>query len=196
MTMANLLVFATGNPNKIKEVNQLLEGEFYIRSLNDIGCSEDIPETSDTIEGNAIQKAMYVFKKYSVDCFSEDTGLEINALGGQPGVLSARYAGDSKDPEANIRKVLSALEQKKDRTARFKTVVALVLSGQVHTFEGVAEGNIRMEKSGNGGFGYDPIFEPKGYDLTFAELSDAEKNRISHRGKALQQLISFLKHKV
>ena len=186
------LVFATGNPNKISEVNDLLDGHFEVRGLQDIGCPLDLPETSPTIPGNALQKARYVYENYGVDCFSEDTGLEIEALEGEPGVLSARYAGDAKNPEANMNLVLQKLEGVEHRKARFYTVIALILNGEEHLFEGIAEGSIRHEKSGTGGFGYDPIFQPDGFGATFAELSKAEKNAISHRGKAIRKLINFL----
>lgn len=186
------LIFATGNPNKVKEVNQMLGDQYEILSLKDIGCHEDIPETRPTIEGNALQKAEYVLEHYEVDCFSEDTGLEVDAINGEPGVLSARYAGPSRDSQANMDLVLQKLEGKESRTARFRTVIALKLEGETHTFEGVAEGVIRMERSGDGGFGYDPIFEPIGYDRTFAELTSDEKNAISHRGKAVRKLVAFL----
>ncbi len=187
-----MIVFATGNAHKVAEVNQLLNGQFEVVSLKDIGCTEDVPETSPTIEGNALQKARYVFEKYGNDCFSEDTGLEIEALNGEPGVLSARYAGENKNADANMNLVLKKLERKTNRRARFKTVIALILGGKEYTFEGIAPGSIRQERSGEGGFGYDPIFEPEGYSITFAEMNAQEKNAISHRGKAVRQLISFL----
>ena len=187
------LIFATGNPNKIKEVHELLNGAFEVKGLRDIGCPEDLPETSPTIEGNALQKARYVYEHFGVNCFSEDTGLEIDALNGQPGVLSARYAGEGKDSEANMELVLLKLEGVKNRKARFHTVVALILDGREHTFEGIAEGEIRTEKSGDGGFGYDPIFQAEGYGVTFAEMDSKSKNAISHRGKAMRLLIDFLK---
>lgn len=186
------LVFATGNPNKVREVNQVLGDRFEVLSLKDIGCLEDIPETRPTIEGNALQKAEYVLENYGADCFSEDTGLEVDALGGEPGIYSARYAGPEKNGEANINKVLKKLEGQANRKARFRTVIALKLNGQTHTFEGIAEGTIREERSGDGGFGYDPIFQPDGFERTFAELSDGEKNAISHRGKAVRKLVAFL----
>ncbi|HFA50588.1 MAG TPA: non-canonical purine NTP diphosphatase [Bacteroidetes bacterium] len=187
------LIFATGNPYKVKEVHKMLGGEFEVASLKDIGCEEDIPETSPTIEGNALQKARYVYEKYGLDCFSEDTGLEVKSLNGEPGVRSARYNGEVKDSEGNLQLVLEKLKGQADRSARFKTVIALILDGKEHTFEGIAEGQIRHEKSGTGGFGYDPIFQPDGFPVTFAEMSDAEKNAISHRGKAVSQLVDFLK---
>ncbi len=187
------LIFATGNPNKIKEVHEVLNGAFEVKGLRDIGCPEDLPETSPTIEGNALQKARYVYENFGVNCFSEDTGLEIDALNGEPGVFSARYAGEEKDPEANMALVLQKLENEQNRKARFRTVVALILEGKEYTFEGIAEGEIRKEKSGSGGFGYDPIFQPEGYGVTFAEMDSKTKNDISHRGKAMRLLIDFLK---
>ena len=188
-----MIVFATGNPHKIQEVNQMLGGQFEVMGLKGIGCYEDIPETSPTIEGNALQKARYVFEKYGANCFSEDTGLEITALNGEPGVLSARYAGEVKDPEANIDMVLEKLTDQVDRSARFKTIIALIINGKEYTFEGICNGSIRTEKSGGGGFGYDPIFQPNGFETTFAEMSAAEKNAVSHRGKAVEKLVAFLK---
>lgn len=186
------IVFATANPNKVREVLELLDDGIDIVSLKDIGCEEDIPETQPTIEGNALQKARYVKDNYKIDCFAEDTGLEINALNGEPGVYSARYAGKAKDSEANMAKALSKLEGKTDRTAQFKTVVALTLNDKEFTFEGICKGHIATSKSGTGGFGYDPIFIPEGYDISFAEMSAAEKNKISHRGKAIHKLKIFL----
>ena len=190
-----MIVFATGNPHKVKEVGIMLGNQFEVISLKDIGCHEDIPETSPTIEGNALQKARYVHEKYGYDCFSEDTGLEITSLNGEPGVYSARYAGEERSAKANMQLVLEKLQDKTDRSARFKTVIALIIEGKEYTFEGIANGHIRTEKSGNGGFGYDPIFEPAGYGVTFAEMSATEKNAISHRGKAVEQLVHFLKNK-
>ena len=186
------IVFATGNQNKIREVQQMLPAELRILSLEDIGCYVDIPETSPTIEGNALQKAQYVVDHYGKDCFAEDTGLEIMALDGRPGVYSARYAGPQRDPQDNMDKVLAELKDQTDRSARFKTVVALYLNGTMHTFEGIVEGTIRHSRSGAGGFGYDPIFQPDGYSITFAEMSDEEKNKISHRGRAIRKLLDFL----
>lgn len=188
------LVFATHNEHKAREVAQMLDNaRFEVAPLQDIGCSEDIPETQPTIPGNAIQKAQYVYERYGVNCFAEDTGLEIDALGGAPGVYTARYAGEAKDPRANMEKVLAEMAGRTDRSARFRTVVALVLDGALYTFEGVAEGHIREALSGEGGFGYDPIFQPEGYPVTFAEMDAAEKNRISHRAKAIGQLVEFLR---
>jgi XTP/dITP diphosphohydrolase len=186
------LVFATGNPNKISEVNDLLAGHFEVLGLADIGCPPDLPETSPTIPENALQKARYVHENFQVDCFSEDTGLEVAALGGEPGVLSARYAGEDKNPAANMDLVLRKMAGEPNRKARFYTVIALILNGEEHLFEGIAEGEIRREPSGTGGFGYDPIFQPTGFGVTFAELSKAEKNAISHRGKAVRKLVDFL----
>lgn len=186
------LVFATNNENKIKEINALLTNSIKLLSLKDIGCHEDIPETSDTIKGNAILKARYVYEKYGYNCFADDTGLEINSLNGEPGVFSARYAGEEKDPGKNMDKVLQKLASQKDRTAQFKTVVALVIKGETTTFEGIIEGKITTEKHGKDGFGYDPIFKPNGYEITFAEMPLSEKNNISHRGRAVKKLINFL----
>ncbi|MFA9190063.1 non-canonical purine NTP diphosphatase [Flavobacterium sp. FZUC8N2.13] len=186
------LVFATTNKNKILEVQQLLPSSIEILSLESIGCYEEIPETANTIEGNAILKANYVTEKYGYNCFADDTGLEVNALNGAPGVYSARYAGEQKDAEDNMNLLLSNLMDKTDRTAQFKTVIALNLKGQQHLFTGIAKGQITTEKTGNQGFGYDPIFQPDDFQETFAELSLEIKNKISHRGKATQLLIAYL----
>ncbi len=188
------IIFATANPYKIKEIKAILEGHFIIKGLDSIGCTEDIPETQPTIEGNAIQKAQYVADHYGVNCFAEDTGLEIEALNGEPGVFSARYAGPQRDSHANMDLVLERLQKAEDRSARFKTVVALLIDGQLHTFEGIVNGRIIEEKRGSGGFGYDPIFVPEGYNKTFAELSSEVKNQISHRARAVEKLRSFLLH--
>lgn len=188
------LVFATNNLNKLREVQALVPSHITLLSLSDIGCTEDIPETSPTIEGNAVQKATYVKEHYNYDCFADDTGLEIKALDGEPGVYSARYAGEDKNADANMDKVLRNLERNQDRSAHFKTVIALYLQGELRTFTGICEGVIAKEKIGNQGFGYDPIFMPNGFDQTFAELSLKEKNKIGHRGLAVQQLIDFLLH--
>ncbi len=187
------IVFATGNKHKLKEVSQLLEGMFELLSLEDIGCKEELPETSGTIPGNAVQKARYLHQHYQVDCFAEDTGLEIDALNGEPGVHSARYAGSGRSDANNMELVLKKLEGKKNRSARFRTVIALILNGKEYNFEGIAPGTIRKAPSGTGGFGYDPIFQPDGFDITFAEMPASEKNAISHRGKAVQLLTGFLK---
>ncbi len=186
------LIFATHNKNKLREVNELLSGKFKLLSLSDINCKEDIPETQNTIEGNALQKARYIYKKFNKDCFADDTGLEIEALNGAPGVFSARYAGEGKNSDANIEKVFRELKHSTNRNARFKTVFALIINGKEYLFEGIAEGSISKEKHGTSGFGYDPIFFPKGYTKSFAQMSSEEKNKISHRGLAVQKLIAFL----
>lgn len=187
------LVFATNNKNKILEIQQMLPDDIEIISLESIGCFEDIPETADTIEENAIMKVNYITKKYSCDCFADDTGLEVDVLNGEPGVFSARYAGEQRDSNENMNKLLANLKNKPNRNAQFKTVIALNLNGEQHLFTGIARGKITLEKTGNQGFGYDPIFKPEGYEQTFAQLSLEEKGLISHRGKATEQLIRFLK---
>ena len=186
------LVFATNNLHKLEEVRDILGGSFRIASLKEIGCTDDIPETADTLEGNALQKARYVKDKFGYDCFADDTGLEVEALGGAPGVFSARYAGPGHDSEANMRKLLKELEGKTNRQAQFRTVVALLLEGQEYTFEGIVRGTILTERRGTAGFGYDPVFVPEGYAETFAEMGSEEKNRISHRARAVQKLADFL----
>ena len=185
------IVFATNNKNKIKEVQKLLPTNIELIGLKDIGCEDDIPETQHTIKGNSIQKVNYINSKYNLDCFADDTGLEISALNGDPGVLSARYAGSEKNSKKNIEKVLKNLNNIKNRNARFKTVIALSYKGEILTFEGVCEGVISNEIQGDGGFGYDPIFKPKGINKTFAELSFDEKNKISHRAIAIKKLIDY-----
>lgn len=187
------IVFATNNPNKLKEVQAVLPKEIKLISLKDIGCFEDIPETQNTIEGNAIQKATYIKTTYNKDCFADDTGLEVMSLNGAPGVYSARYAGPEKNASKNIQKLLDNLENETNRKAQFKTVIALNYNNQTFTFEGVCKGKITRHKIGSGGFGYDPIFMPKGRQKTFAELSLEEKNTIGHRGLAIAKFISFLK---
>lgn len=186
------LVFASNNLNKIKEIQSILNGSIEILSLSDIGCHEEIPETADTIEGNAILKANHVTEKYGYDCFADDTGLEVTVLNGEPGVYSARYAGEQRDSDDNMNKLLHVLSDKEDRSAQFKTVIALNIKGAQHLFTGIAKGNIVLEKIGNKGFGYDPIFKPENYDETFAEIASEIKNKISHRAKATEQLIDFL----
>jgi len=186
------IVFASNNPNKLKEIELLLPETIELVSLADIGCREDIPETADTLEGNAILKANYVTEKYGLNCFADDTGLEINALHGEPGVYSARYAGEQKNAEDNMDKVLQRLAQVDDRSAQFKTVIALNLSGKQHLFTGIVKGEITQEKKGSNGFGYDPIFQADGHQKTFAELTALEKAGCSHRALAVQQLIKFL----
>lgn len=187
------IVFATANPNKVREVNQKLEGEFRVLSLPDIGCLEDIAETGQTLEENALIKARYVKQHYGYDCFSEDTGLEINALHGEPGVFTARYAGPQCSAEDNINLVLQKLNGISDRSARFRTIIALIAGGREYLFEGIINGSIATAKTGNGGFGYDPVFIPEGHFTTFAEMDPSVKNAISHRGRAVAQLRQFLK---
>jgi XTP/dITP diphosphohydrolase len=187
------IVFATNNQHKIDEIQAILGDHFKIIPLSEIGCNEDIPETSQTIEGNAIQKAQYVNEKYKVDCFADDTGLEVEALGGQPGVKSARYAGPGHDFDANVTKLLKDLNGHLSRRARFKTVISLITSDNEMLFEGIINGIITTERRGNGGFGYDPVFIPDGYDQTFAEMSPELKNTISHRAIATRHLIRYLK---
>ncbi|MDA8728877.1 non-canonical purine NTP diphosphatase [Flavicella sp.] len=185
------IVFATHNANKVQEVSALLP-TLELLSLDAIRCHEDIPETAATLEGNAYLKALHVFENYGLNCFADDTGLEVAALDGAPGVYSARYAGPENDAVKNMDKLLNELEKKPNRAARFRTVICLYLNGRVHYFEGSCEGSISKEKSGCKGFGYDPIFIPKGFDRSFAEMTLEEKGRISHRGLAVAKLIQFL----
>ena len=186
------LVFATHNIHKLKEVQALMPAHINLLSLTDIGCNEEIEESALTLEGNAILKANYITKNYGYDCFADDTGLEVKVLNGAPGVYSARYAGDACNPEANIRKLLADLEYSEDRSAQFRTVIALNIEGSQYLFEGVCHGVILKDKQGNGGFGYDPIFKPSGHDLSFAEMSQQAKGAISHRGDAIRKLMNFL----
>ena len=191
------LVFATNNAHKLQEVRQILGERFEVVGLSDIGCHEDIPETAETLEGNALLKARYVKEHYGLDCFADDTGLEVKALDGAPGVHTARFAelfgeGDTHDSNANMRLLLQKLEKKSDRSARFRTVIALIYKGVEQLFEGIVEGQILPERHGTEGFGYDPVFQPQGYDVTFAEMPAADKNAISHRGRATQKLAQFL----
>jgi XTP/dITP diphosphohydrolase len=186
------LVFASNNKNKIKEIQLLLPDSIQVLSLQDIGCYEDIPETAPTIEGNAILKANYVTENYGYNCFADDSGLEVDCLDGAPGVYSARYAGEQRDDYDNIKKLLKALENKNNRKANFKTVIALNLKEKQSLFTGIVNGTIQKRPSGSQGFGYDPVFVPNGYTLTFAEMDMADKAAISHRGIAVKQLISFL----
>ncbi|MCY1635816.1 non-canonical purine NTP diphosphatase [Marinifilum sp. D737] len=186
------LVFATNNLNKLKELQQLLGKKVELLSLKDINCNDEIPEDYDTLEENATQKAEYIYKKYNVNCFADDTGLEIKALNNEPGVYSARYAGVDKDAKANMKKVLTKLDGIEDRSARFRTVISLFLNDKEYQFEGIVDGNILESERGKDGFGYDPIFEPKGYNISFAEMEMNEKNKISHRGLAVQKLVQFL----
>ena len=187
------LVFASNNKNKIKEIQLLVPTSIQILSLEDIGCTEEIPETADTIEGNAILKANYVTEKYGYDCFADDSGLEVDTLNSEPGVYSARYAGEPKNDDNNMNKLLSNLKDKTNRKANFKTVICLNYKGKQHLFTGIINGKIIDEKIGDNGFGYDPIFVANGYSKTFAELSIEEKSNISHRGIAVKQLMNFLK---
>lgn len=188
------LVFATNNRHKLEEVSAMTGGTVKIVSLAEIGCHDDIPETADTFQGNALQKATYVYEHFGLPCFADDSGLEVDCLGGIPGVLSARYAGEHGNSEANIAKLLDAMKGSENRKADFKTVVALILpDGKTEFFEGRVDGVITMEKRGEGGFGYDPIFIPDGYDKTFAELGENIKNKISHRAKAIAALCEYLK---
>lgn len=186
------LVFATNNPHKAREVEQILGPNYQIKTLKDIGCHEEIEETEDTLEGNALLKARYVKEHYGYDCFSEDTGLEVDALGGAPGVHTARYAGEDRSPEANIALLLANLADKNSRKARFRTVIALIFDGKETLLEGVCEGQIATQKQGEGGFGYDPVFMPAGHEHTFAELGEEVKNRISHRAIATEKFRALL----
>lgn len=187
------LVFATNNKHKLEEISAIVGDKIEILSLNDINCHDDIPETADTFEGNALQKARYVKEKYGYDCFADDTGLRVVALNGEPGVYSARYAGEPANSERNIDKLLANLEGKTDRRASFITCIALILEGKEHIFYGEIEGRIIDERRGTSGFGYDSVFVPEGYDETFAQMGESEKNKISHRAKAVKKLSEFLK---
>lgn len=187
------IVFATNNKNKVKEIKALLPKDIEILSLKDIGCTEDIEETENTIEGNARLKADYITKNYGYDCFADDTGLEVDALGGKPGVFSARYAGEDGNAGRNIEKLLSELQGQENRSARFRTVISLIIKGKAVHFEGIVEGAIIHERRGADGFGYDPVFLPDGYDKTFAEMDLGLKNSISHRGRAMRKLIEHLR---
>jgi len=186
------LVFASGNEHKVYEVAKKLGGSIPLKGLHDIGCTTDLPETFDTLEGNARQKARYVWEHFGVNCFADDTGLEVFALDMAPGVYSARYAGDQRSSTDNMRLLLENLKNQSDRSARFRTVICLILEGEEYLFEGTVQGTIRHEPNGTEGFGYDPVFEPSGYAITFAEMSIEEKNTISHRGKAIAALRDFL----
>lgn len=186
------LVFATNNLNKLKEVQSLIPQQITLLSLEDIGCFEDVPETQNNIEGNAIQKAEYIKSQYGYNCFADDTGLEVITLDGAPGVYSARYAGPQRNATDNMDKLLQELLNKTNRQAQFKTVIALHIENKLHTFTGICEGEITKTKIGNEGFGYDPIFKAKGQTKTFAEISMNEKNEIGHRGKAIKLLITYL----
>ena len=191
--MKKKLVVATNNAHKLEEISAILGDEMELLSLKDIQCNADIPETADTLEGNAIQKANYIYENYGMDCFADDTGLEVEALNGAPGVFSARYAGNGHDSEANMQKLLKELERKENRKAQFRTAICLIMEGKEYLFEGIVKGNIIEEKRGGAGFGYDPIFVPEGYDQTFSELGNDVKNTISHRARAVEKLCAFLK---
>jgi len=186
------IVFATNNKHKLEEIQQLIGNKINLLSLSDINCNDEIPEDFFTLEENASQKSHYIFDKFNLDCFADDTGLEIEALNGKPGVLSARYAGDSKDTEANMRKVLDELKGEKNRKARFRTVISLIINKNEYLFEGIVNGEILESKTGKDGFGYDPIFKPIGYAESFAEMSLEQKNLISHRAIATRKLVDFL----
>lgn len=190
--MNHELIFATNNRHKLTEIQSIVGKNFTIKSLHEIGCTEDIPETAPTLEGNALLKAEFIYDKFGKNCFADDTGLEVEALDGRPGVFSARYATDGHDFEANIDKVLDELTGVENRKARFRTVIALILDGSVHYFEGIVNGEIIAERKGVKGFGYDPVFLPDGYEQTFAEMPLAEKNKISHRARAVSKLVEFL----
>lgn len=184
---------ASNNKHKIEEMSAIMGSSFSFLSLDDIGCTEELPETQNTLEGNALQKARFVFERFHIPCFADDTGLEVKALDGAPGVYSARYAGASRDSEANMKLLLKNLEGKSNRIARFRTVIALIDDRGEHLFEGIVEGVIVREKRGTGGFGYDPIFQPLGYSQTFGEMLLSEKNLISHRARAVEKLCAYLK---
>ncbi len=187
------LIFATNNPDKLKELQQLLGKNIELLSLNDIGCEEEVPENHTTLEENAAEKASYIYKKYKLNCFADDTGLEIEALNNEPGVYSARYAGQEKNFNANIQKVIEKLQGIKNRRARFRTVISLIIEGKEIQLTGIVNGTILKEKKGTEGFGYDSIFQPDGYNKSFAQMSLKEKNKISHRGIAVRKLINYLK---
>ncbi len=186
------LVFATNNPHKLRELEEILKGEFTLLSLNDISCTDDIPETGDTLEANASQKSFYIWERFGIDCFSDDSGLEVEILNNEPGVHSARYAGESRNAEENVSKLLFELEGKKNRKARFRCVISLIIQGKEFLFEGRVDGEILTERKGEGGFGYDPVFSPVGFDQSFAQMDADLKNGMSHRGRAVQKLVAFL----
>ena len=191
--MKRKLAFATNNAHKLEEVAAILGDKVELLSLNDIDCHTDFPETAETLEGNALLKSSFIYRNYQLDCFADDTGLEVEALNGAPGVYSARYAeGEGHDAQANMRKLLHELEGKENRKAQFRTAISLILDGKEYLFEGVIKGEIIKEKRGDSGFGYDPIFKPEGYEQTFAELGNETKNKISHRALAVQKLCEFL----
>lgn len=190
--MRKKFVFATNNAHKLEEVSAILGSKVELLSMKDIDCRVDIPETADTLEGNALIKARYIFENYQLDCFADDTGLEVEALNGAPGVYSARYAGDAHNSEANMKKLLQDMEGVENRKARFRTVFALIINGKEHLFEGIVKGEITKNRRGTSGFGYDPIFVPEGYTQTFAEMGSELKNKISHRALATNKLCRFL----
>lgn len=193
--MKKKLVFATNNAHKLEEIRAILGDKMEILSLADINCHADIPETANTLEGNAHLKSEYVYDHYGLDCFADDTGLEVEALDGAPGVYSARYAGDGHDSQANMQKLLKEMEEKNNRKAQFRTVISLIEKGEEKLFEGIVRGKITQEKRGNSGFGYDPVFQPEGFDVTFAEMGSEVKNKISHRAKAVEALCNYLSQK-
>lgn len=186
------LVFATNNQHKLQEISQLLGSAVELLSLNDINCTDEVPENQETLEGNAAEKSFYIFNKFGYNCFADDTGLEIEALNGEPGVYSARYAGEDKNAQNNMDLVLTKLAKIKNRNARFRTVISLVIDGREIQFEGIVNGRILEEKRGIAGFGYDPIFKPDESELCFAEMAMQEKNKISHRGRAVRKLVEYL----
>lgn len=190
--MKNKFVFATNNAHKLEEVTAILGDKIELLSMKDIHCHADIPETADTLEGNALLKARYIFENYNMDCFADDTGLEVEALNGAPGVYSARYAGDAHNSEANMRKLLQDMEGIENRKAQFRTVFALIINGKEHLFEGIVKGEITKHRCGSSGFGYDPVFIPEGYTQTYAEMGNTLKNKISHRALATNKLCNFL----
>lgn len=190
--MKKKFVFATNNAHKLEEVTAILGDKIELLSMKDIHCHADIPETADTLEGNALLKARYIFENYNMDCFADDTGLEVEALNGAPGVYSARYAGDAHNSEANMRKLLQDMEGIENRKAQFRTVFALIINGKEHLFEGIIKGEITKHRCGSSGFGYDPVFIPEGYTQTYAEMGNTLKNKISHRALATNKLCNFL----
>ena len=190
------ICFATNNPHKLQEVSNLLGDSFRILSLRDIGCEDELPETHETLEGNSFEKAEYVHRHYAIPCFADDTGLEVNVLNGAPGVYSARFAGPQKDSHDNIKLLLEKLKGSTDRLARFRTVITFISGRDVHRFEGIIHGKIADQLHGNSGFGYDPVFIPEGYDISFAEMNLEQKNRVSHRGIAIRKLVDFLKNRL
>lgn len=193
--MKRKLVFATNNANKLREIREIMPSDIEILSLADIHCEGDIPETADTLEGNALIKAHYVYDRFGLDCFADDTGLEVDALGGLPGVHTARYAGPSQDPQANMKKLLAEMKEKVNRNARFRTVIALIEKGEEHLFNGKVDGVITTGPRGTQGFGYDPVFSPEDTGLTFAEMGEENKNLISHRARAVKALLRYLNNR-